>query len=252
MIEKYIMSVQKLTKKYTSKNGIETTALNQVTFDVKKNEMVAIMGSSGSGKSTLINILTGLIKPDEGIVYLNDQDFFSLPKNARADFRRKNIGIVFQNYNLIDSLTVDENIRVPLILDNQPDGQKERTEAIASSLGILKELKKYPYEISGGQQQRVGICRALINNPSIIFADEPTGNLDSKYTEQVMESFVKACREKESSLLMVTHDAKAASYCDRVLFLCDGQIKKEICGEDNDNSQFYISILDAQKVVLER
>lgn len=251
MIENNILDVQKLTKKYISKNGIETLALNQVSFGVNKNEMVAIMGSSGSGKSTLINILTGLMKPDEGFVYVNGQDYFSLPINARADFRRKNIGIVFQNYNLIDSLTVDENIRVPLILDNQMDDQKDRAEAVALSLGIQNELKKYPYEISGGQQQRVGICRAIVNDPSIIFADEPTGNLDSKFTEQVMESFVKACGEKAASLLMVTHDAKAASYCDRVLFLCDGQIKKEVCKEKSDNNQFYICILEAQKAVLE-
>ena len=250
MTDEFILCIQDLSKKYKSKNGIETIALNKMSFGVGKNEMVAIMGSSGSGKSTLINILTGLLKPDEGKAYVNNQDFFALPKEQKAKFRRKNIGIVFQNYNLIDSLTVDENIRVPLILDEQFDNQEERTKAIATLLGISKELEKYPYEISGGQQQRVGICRAIINEPNIIFADEPTGNLDSKFTEQVMECFVKACREKESSLLMVTHDAKAASYCDRILFLCDGQIKAEISKETDDNNQFYTSILEIQKEVL--
>lgn len=250
MTNEFILQIEDLTKRYQSKNGIETTALEQFTFGVKKNEMVAIMGSSGSGKTTLINILTGLLDWDEGKVYYNHQDILDFTKEQKEEFRRRNIGIVFQNYNLIDSLTVEENIMVPLILDERYDGQKEKVKAIASLLGISEQLEKYPYELSGGQQQRVGICRAMIHKPGIIFADEPTGNLDSKSTEQVMECFVNACREKKSSLLMVTHDAKAASYCDRVVFLCDGHVKAEIARKTDKDNEFYTSVLEMQKGVI--
>lgn len=250
MSKNYVLQVKDISKKYFSKNKLETLALKGLSLNVKKNEMVAVMGSSGSGKTTLINILTGLLQPDEGQILVEDQDILKMAKEQMALFRRKNVGIVFQNYNLIDSLTVDENIRVPLILDEQFEDQERKTREAAELLGILRELDKYPYEISGGQQQRTGICRAIINKPNIIFADEPTGNLDSKSTEQVMEYFVKACKEKATSLLMVTHDAKAASYCDRVVFLQDGQIVAEVNKSENRCS-FYTTILDVQKVWIE-
>ena len=214
-----VLQVKNLCKKYISNNGIETAALNGISLSIEENEMVAVMGSSGSGKTTLINILTGLMEADSGTIQINGRDYCHMDKDELAEFRRKEIGIVFQNYNLIDSLTVDENIRVPLILDQRTEKQEEKVRAAAAMLGIEGELEKYPYEISGGQQQRAGICRAIMNDPKIIFADEPTGNLDAASTKQVMEYFVKACKTKGASLLMVTHDPVAASYCDREIIL---------------------------------
>lgn len=214
-----VLQVTNLSKKYISNNGIETVALKGLSFSIEENEMVAVMGSSGSGKTTLINILTGLMDADFGTIQINGWDYGHMDQDALAEFRRKEIGIVFQNYNLIDSLTVKENIQVPLILDQRTENQEEKVRMVAAMLGIEGELEKYPYEISGGQQQRAGICRAIINEPKIIFADEPTGNLDAKSTRQVMEYFVKACKTQGASLLMVTHDPVAASYCDRVIIL---------------------------------
>ena len=150
MSKNYVLQVKDISKKYFSKNKLETLALKGLSLNVKKNEMVAVMGSSGSGKTTLINILTGLLQPDEGQILVEDQDILKMTKEQMALFRRKNVGIVFQNYNLIDSLTVDENIRVPLILDEQFEDQERKTREVAELLGILRELDKYPYEISGG------------------------------------------------------------------------------------------------------
>lgn len=214
-----VLQVTNLSKKYISNNGIETAALKGLSFSIEENEMVAVMGSSGSGKTTLINILTGLMDADSGRIQINGRDYGHMDQDALAEFRRKEIGIVFQNYNLIDSLTVKENIQVPLILDQRTENQEEKVRMVAAMLGIEGELEKYPYEISGGQQQRAGICRAIIIEPKIIFADEPTGNLDAKSTRQVMEYFVKACKTQGASLLMVTHDPVAASYCDRLIIL---------------------------------
>lgn len=244
MSKEYILQIKGISKKYLSKNGLETIALKDLSLDVEKNEMVAVMGSSGSGKTTLMNILTGLLPADEGEIIVRNQNLLKMTQDEMALFRRKNVGIVFQNYNLMDSLTIEENITVPLILDDVYDGQTEKVLEVSSLLGITGELKKYPYEISGGQQQRAGIARAVINNPRIIFADEPTGNLDADTTKRVMEYFVSVCQSKGTSLLMVTHDVKTASYCDRVVFLQDGKIGKEL---RKSSSSFYGAILDMQK-----
>lgn len=245
-----VLDVRGITKTYEANDGNKTLALKELDLEVRKNEMVAVMGRSGSGKSTLINVITGIMAADQGRVFIDDEDVFDLSGKDVAAFRRKHIGIVFQNYNLIDSLTIDENIRVPLIIDDKLDGIDEKVMRIAQIVGISGILYKYPYEVSGGQQQRAGICRALINEPQIIFADEPTGNLDANSTEQVMNCFTVACREKESSLLIVTHDAKVASHCDRVVFLQNGCIALEIERKSEDNGDFYTSILDVQKEVL--
>lgn len=246
MSKNNFLQISNISKKYLSKNQLETYAVRNLSLSMDENEMVAVMGSSGSGKTTLIHILTGLLSPDKGQVFLKEQDIMQMSKDEAALFRRKNIGIVFQNYNLLNSLTVDENIRVPLILDGQWEHQDEKVEKVAKLLGISDELKKYPYEISGGQQQRVGIARAIINQPKMIFADEPTGNLDSKSTKQVMEYFVHACQNTLSGLLMVTHDAIAASYCHRVVFLQDGHIVFEVYKKGAQQS-FYNTILEVQK-----
>ena len=245
-----VLDVHGVSKTYETYDGNKTLALKELDLTVREKEMVAVMGRSGSGKSTLINVITGIMAADQGQVYIDDEDVFSLRDEAIASFRRKHIGIVFQNYNLIDSLTIDENIRVPLIIDDKRDGIDEKVLRVAEIVGISGILNKYPYEVSGGQQQRAGICRALINEPRIIFADEPTGNLDANSMEQVMDCFTTACKENKSSMLIVTHDAKVASHCDRVIFLKDGRIDLEIERKFEEDGNFYTSILDVQKEVL--
>ena len=245
-----VLDVHGVTKTYETYDGNKTLALKKLDLEVLENEMVAVMGRSGSGKSTLINVITGIMVADQGRVFIDDEDVLNLHGKEVAAFRRKHIGIVFQNYNLIDSLTIDENIRVPLIIDDKHDGIDEKVLHIAKIVGISSILNKYPYEVSGGQQQRAGICRALINEPRIIFADEPTGNLDASSTEQVMNCFATACKKNRSSMLLVTHDAKVASHCDRVIFLQDGCIATEIERKSMEDGDFYIAILNVQKEVL--
>lgn len=175
MNEDIVLDARGISKTYETYDGFKTVALNDFNLIVRRNEMLAVMGRSGSGKSTLINVITGIMAADQGQVYIDDEDVFNLSGENAASFRRRHIGIVFQNYNLIDSLTIDENIRIPLIIDDKNDGIDEKVMRIAQIVGISDILYKYPYEVSGGQQQRAGICRALINEPGIIFADEPTG-----------------------------------------------------------------------------
>lgn len=250
MNEDIVLDARGISKTYETYDGFKTVALNNLNFKVRRNEMLAVMGRSGSGKSTLINVITGIMAADQGQVYIDDEDVFNLSGENAASFRRRHIGIVFQKFNLIDSLTIDENIRIPLIIDDKNDGIDEKVMRIAQIVGISDILHKYPYEVSGGQQQRAGICRALINEPEIIFADEPTGNLDANSTDQVMDCFTVACRENESSMLIVTHDAKVASYCDRVIFLKDGCVALELGRKSEENADFYTSIMDVQKEVL--
>lgn len=243
-----VLRINNIKKTYSSKRMISTVALKGVSFVVEDKEMIAIMGSSGSGKTTLINILTGLLDPDDGEIIIEDEDLLKMPKDEIALWRRKQIGIVFQHYNLLDSLTVRENIEVPLILDHYDGDKEEKVQKVATLMGIEQQLDKYPYEISGGQQQRVGICRAIINNAKVIFADEPTGNLDSKSSKKVMEYFQMVCKEMGTSLLMVTHDPVTASYCDRVLFIQDGNIENEIIKEEHGN--MYDKIIETQRGIL--
>lgn len=237
--------VNNIKKTYISKQHVQTFALNSVSFSVQEKEMVAIMGASGSGKTTLINILTGLLEPDDGEIIINNKNILGMSKNENALFRRKNIGIVFQNYNLLDALTVRENIEVPLILDAYGGDKEEKIQEISRYMGIEQQLDKYPYEISGGQQQRVGICRAIINNARIIFADEPTGNLDSKSSKKVMQYFQMICNDMGASIVMVTHDPVSASYCDKVLFIKDGIIENEIIKKENSN--WFDTIIETQR-----
>lgn len=242
-----ILAAKEISKTYKSSKYIETVALDNISFHVKKNEMVAIMGSSGSGKTTLINALTGLLSLDSGRVEIDGNNILEMSQDQVALFRRKNVGIVFQNYNLLDCLTVAENIKVPLILDKEDEDEMDaKVENVVQIMGLEKVIDKYPYEISGGQQQRVGICRAIINNAKLIFADEPTGNLDSKSTKNVMEYFRKVNKEYGTSLFMVTHDPVTASYCHRVIFLQDGKIVTEVI-RDGEQSAFYDSIIETQK-----
>lgn len=243
-----LLTINNIKKTYSSKRMVSTVALRGGSFFLREKEMVAIMGSSGSGKTTLINILTGLLEPDDGEIIIEGKDLLKMPKDEISLLRRKHIGIVFQNYNLLDSLTVRENIEVPLVLDHFDGDKEEKVQKVATLMGIEKQLDCYPYEISGGQQQRVGICRAIINNARVIFADEPTGNLDSKSSKKVMEYFQMVCKDVGTSLLMVTHDPVTASYCDRVLFIKDGKIEKQIKKEENKN--WYEEIIEMQRGIL--
>ncbi|MBU3203952.1 ABC transporter ATP-binding protein [Clostridium algidicarnis] len=225
-----ILKARNLTKVYGSENNEESTrALNRISFSVDKGEFVGIMGPSGSGKTTLLNMLSGIDKLTSGKVSISDRDICGMSKNELALFRRKEIGYVFQDFNLLDSLTLKENIMLPMILDKKSaDEMEKKSTELMKLFEIYDIANKYPYNISGGQQQRVAVSRALINNPSIIFADEPTGNLDSKSSKGIMQCFEKMNTELKATILVVTHDAFAASYCNRVIFIKDGKIHSEI------------------------
>lgn len=237
-----ILSVKNLQKIYEGK--IIQTALSNVSFDMKKGEFTAVMGPSGSGKSTLLQVISTIDVPTDGSVLIHGKNPHALPQEELASFRRSELGFIFQDFNLIHTLTVMENIMLPLSLENVPVKEiKKRTKNIADYLGISKLLAKRTFEISGGQAQRVAIARALVHNPSLILADEPTGNLDSKATNDVMRLLKTLNRETGSTILMVTHDAYVASMCDRVLFIKDGRLYQEIIAGDRE-AEFYQNILD--------
>lgn len=207
--------------------------LQNVNLQVMKGEMVAIMGPSGSGKTTLLHVLTGVDTPDDGEIVIGGETFSQLTEEEKAFFRRKHMGMIFQDFQLLESLTVKENILLPLILERkEADIQQERFSRIVDVLGIEKLADKGITEISGGQKQRVAIGRALINEPDIIFGDEPTGSLDRKTTGDVMRCMKQMNQRSGISFLLVTHDAYTASFCDRVLFLQDGNLAKEVKKEN--------------------
>jgi len=229
---------------YKSAAGVEQTVLKNLSLEVEKGEFLAIMGPSGSGKSTLLNILSTLMKPTSGEVKINNQDILNMNDNQIAKFRGEDMGFIFQNYNLIDSLTVYENIALPLMLQKErPAMTKKRVNEVATMLNIPEFLQKYPSELSGGQQQRVGAARALVHNPGLIFGDEPTGALDSENAREMMNYLTKINNEADISILMVTHDAFSASFASRILFLNDGEISGELVRGDAAREEFYGDIL---------
>lgn len=235
-----ILEVKGLKKVYTTRFGTnEVTALRNVTFSVDQGEYVAIMGESGSGKTTLLNILAALDKPTSGSVILNGKDITKISENKIAKFRRNNLGFVFQEFNLLDTFTLEDNIYLPLVLAGAPyQEMRRRIEPIAAMLGIDQLLNKYPYEVSGGQKQRAAVARALITNPHLILADEPTGALDSKASEELLRLFA-AVNETGQTILMVTHSVAAASRAKSVLFIKDGEVFHQICrGEDSDEQLY--------------
>lgn len=237
-----ILRVENLQKIYEGK--MPHTALNNVSFDMEKGEFTAIMGPSGSGKSTLLQVISTIDSPTNGNVVINGKDPHSLSQEKLASFRRNELGFIFQDFNLIHTLTVEENIMLPLSLEKVPAKEiKARTKQITEYLGISELSPKRTFEISGGQAQRVAIARALVHHPSLILADEPTGNLDSKASNDVMHLLKNLNQEKGSTILMVTHDAYVASMCDRVLFIKDGQLYQEMIAGDSQ-AQFYQKILD--------
>ncbi|KHD34961.1 multidrug ABC transporter ATP-binding protein [Clostridium acetobutylicum] len=238
-----VLEIKNVYKKYASNKKINTMVLKNINLSIKDNEFVGIMGSSGSGKTTLLNVASGIDKCDEGEISIWNNNICKMKKNELSLFRRNNIGMVFQDFNLLNSLTVKENIMVPLILDKKYEIMEGNTVMeLAKRFDIGEIMNKYPYEISGGQKQRAAICRAIVNNPKIIFADEPTGNLDSRSSKKVLSYFEVMNSEYNASILMVTHDAYSASYCDRVVFLKDGSIIKEI-RKQGDKTKFFSCIM---------
>lgn len=237
-----VTGLKKIYKSRLSSNSVE--ALKNVKFSVEEGEFVAIMGESGSGKTTLLNILAALDRPTQGTVLLDNMDFTKLPESKVADFRRENLGFVFQEFNLLDTFTLEENIYLPLVLSGKNHAtMSAKLEPIAKTLSIQDLLKKYPYEVSGGQKQRAAVARALITDPKIILADEPTGALDSKASDELLKLFEKINKGGQT-ILMVTHSAKAASRAGRVLFIKDGEVFHQIYKGENSNEEMYQQISD--------
>ncbi len=238
-----ILEVNALKKIYTTRFGAnQVTALRNVSFSVEKGEYVAIMGESGSGKTTLLNILAALDKPTSGSVLLNGKDLTKISENDLSGFRRDHLGFVFQDFNLLDTFTLEDNIYLPLVLAQMPyQKMNERLQPIARMLGITQLLKKYPYEVSGGQKQRAAVARALITNPNLILADEPTGALDSRAADELLRLFA-AVNKTGQTILMVTHSTAAASRAGRVLFIKDGEVFHQIYRGDDSDEDLYKKI----------
>ena len=240
-----LLEVKSVKKVYTSRfGGNKVIALNNVNFSVDHGEYVAIMGESGAGKTTLLNLLATLDKASEGQILLNGKDLSQMNEKEAANFRRKHLGFVFQDFNLLDTFSIKDNIFLPLVLSKESyPVMKQKLKVLAPKLGIQELLEKYPYEISGGQKQRVAVARALITHPQIVLADEPTGALDSKSTDQLLDIFDQI-NEEGQTIVMVTHSTKAASYAKRVLFIRDGQVFHQIYRGNQTNEQMYQSISD--------
>ena len=219
-----IIKVNKLSKKFVNKDK-ETKVLDNISLEIEEGEFVSLMGASGSGKSTLLYLIGGLDKPTEGEIYINSKDINKMKEKNLAELRRKDMGFVFQFYNLVQNLSVEENIMLPVIMDGKKEKDyKERLNKILKIIGLEDKRKSLPNELSGGQQQRVSIARAIILNPSIILADEPIGNLDSKSGEEVMELFKKINEDEKITILQVTHSEDSAKYGNRLIRLKDGKI----------------------------
>ena len=239
-----VVQVDNVTKVYGKRSEKKYEALKGITFDVKQGEFVGIMGASGSGKTTLLNILSTLDQPTSGKVLINGRDITDLNKNQMADFRGQEIGFIFQDFNLLDNLTNRENIALPLSLQNVKSREIEpKVDKIARRLGIKEILAKYPAEVSGGQKQRVAAARALVHDPSILYGDEPTGALDSDSATELLETMKDLNEEEKVSILMVTHDPYSASYAQRILFIKDGKIGKELNRNDKNREEFYQEII---------
>lgn len=245
-----LLQVRGLQKVYTTRfGGNRVEALKNVNFSVEAGEYVAIMGESGAGKTTLLNILAALDKPTAGQVILAGKDLSTVRESQIAAFRRENLGFVFQEFNLLDTFTVEDNIYLPLVLAGKPYKEMEKhLMPIAQQLGISELLKKYPYEISGGQKQRAAVARAIITDPKLILADEPTGALDSKATDELLR-LLAAINEGGRTILMVTHSVKAASHAGRVLFIKDGEVFHQIYRGGCTNEELYQKISDTLTIL---
>lgn len=240
-----ILEVRSLKKVYAARfGGNRVEALKNVNFSVEQGEYVAVMGESGSGKTTLLNILAALDKPTGGSVILDGRELSTLRESEVAAFRRDNLGFVFQDFNLLDTFTLEDNIYLPLVLAGKNYGEMHRRlDFIAVQLGIKELLKKFPYEVSGGQKQRAAVARALITNPKLILADEPTGALDSRATDELLRLFSEINRSGQT-IVMVTHSVKAASHANRVLFIKDGEVFHQLYRGEASNERLYQKISD--------
>ena len=244
-----ILEVKNITKHYGG-GAVVTKALDGVSIEIEKGEFVAIMGASGSGKSTLLNVISTIDRVGSGEILLDGQNLCDCSENELSKFRREKLGFIFQDYNLLDTLTVEENITLPLNLARVPhDETAQRLQRVAEALGVSDQLKKFPHEMSGGQRQRVACARALITEPSLILADEPTGALDSKNSKLLMKAFEMINAQMGATILMVTHDAVVGSYAKRVLFLKDGKIWSEVVRGDRDRQDMYSEILSVSSAL---
>ncbi len=238
-----LLHVSGLSKIYGGAQGAATTqALNDVTFVVHSGEFLAIMGPSGSGKTTLLNILAGIDTPTAGKVCINGKPFTELTGEDLAAFRRAHLGFVFQDYNLLDTLTLAENVALPLLLDRR--NALPRVRQTLALLGITALADRFPYQVSGGQQQRAAVARAIVHEPDLVLADEPTGNLDSSAAQALLEQFRVLNQRLHATIVMVTHDARAARYADRVIFLKDGTLSSTLVRGAQPPRQFLSTILD--------
>ena len=245
-----ILQVNDLQKVYSTRfGGVRVPALTGVTFSVEPSEYVAIMGESGAGKTTLLNLLAALDKPTAGQILLDGKDLSAVPEARLAAFRRENLGFVFQDFNLLDNFTLEDNIYLPLVLSRVPyEEMHRRLMPLAKLLGISALLKKYPYEVSGGQKQRAAVARALITQPSLILADEPTGALDSHSTDELL-NLLDQVNAQGQTILMVTHSVKAASHARRVLFIKDGKLFHQLYRGEADRAAFYQRIADTLTLI---
>lgn len=241
---KDVLKINSLKKYYGTSNNI-TRAIDGISFDVLEGDFVAIMGASGSGKTTLLNCISTIDNVTSGTIYVDGIDITNIKDKDLADFRREKLGFIFQDFNLLDTLTIEENIALSLIINKvNYKAIDKRVSVIAEKLGIKDILKKFPYEVSGGQKQRCACARALINNPKLILADEPTGALDSKSSRMLLETMNEMNEKLNATILMVTHDSFSASFCKRVLFLKDGKIFNEIIKGDKTRKEMFNEILD--------
>ena len=246
-----ILEVRNLRKVYTTRfGGNKVEALSNVNFSVSQGEYVAIMGESGSGKTTLLNILAALDRPTSGEVVLDGKELSQLKDKELSGFRRDNLGFVFQDFNLLDTFTLEDNIYLPLVLSGMEYSEMNgRLKNLAASLGISGLLKKYPYEVSGGQKQRAAVARALITQPKLILADEPTGALESRSTDDLLNLF-HSINQTGQTIVMVTHSARAASHASRVLFIRDGQVFHQLYRAGESSGAFYETISDTLTMLL--
>lgn len=239
-----VLQVKQVEKYFGRANNL-TRALNQISFEVQPGEFVAIMGASGSGKTTLLNCIATIDQVSSGQIIVANQDITKLKGNKLNQFRQKQIGFIFQDFNLLDTMNAFENIALALTIRNVPAKQvEEKVLQVASYLGITDILYKFPYEVSGGQKQRIAAARAIVADPAIVLADEPTGALDSKSARQMLEQFELLNKRLNSTILMVTHDAFTASYTNRVLFVKDGQIFNEIYRGESSRKEFFDQIIE--------
>ena len=238
------LEIKNIEKYYGNKSSL-TKAIDDISFDVKEKEFVAIMGASGSGKTTLLNCISTIDKVTSGHIFIDNKDITKLKGNALNKFRRESLGFIFQDFNLLDTLTAYENIALALSIQNINYKEiDERVNKVAQELDIVDVLNKYPYQMSGGQKQRVASARAIITNPKLILADEPTGALDSKSSKMLLDKFEILNKQLNASILMVTHDAFTASYASRVIFIKDGKIFNEIYKGESTRKEFFDKIID--------